>query len=188
MKTKKEIMNLLQEGEAVTLEEILQAREIRAGFQYNYITQFPNCTLAAFKLNVPGSIKTNKLYSYLFETGISKIESKLAENSFSIITHEKKWLSTGDEAYWIIDSKPEKIKQEMVYIEEHCELGRIYDIDILYIENDEMKDVKRKDIEAHIRKCFVCSKNAKECARNQTHTKMEIYGAMANIILEKISR
>lgn len=185
MVEKREVISQLQTGDTVQLEEMLDSREMRAVLQQRYLTDYSKQTLVALKLNIPGEIKQNNLLEQLFEIGVKDIESTFQSHSLFITMKDKRQLKTGNEAYWLIHSEPEKVKRVMVDIEKNTPLGRLYDIDVMYHQAGKMRTVKRNEIQEPVRQCFVCLKNAKDCARNQTHTKAEIYDAIAEMIIRE---
>lgn len=58
----------------------------------------------------------------------------------------------------------------MVSLESKGHFGRLYDIDV----EDKNGSCSREDLELPERKCFLCEKEAKVCARSREHTVNEM--------------
>ncbi|WEV41766.1 citrate lyase holo-[acyl-carrier protein] synthase [Bifidobacterium sp. ESL0682] len=60
--------------------------------------------------------------------------------------------------------------------EDDFTLGRLFDIDVM--KQSSVHQLSRTDLGMPPRRCMVCEKPAKECARDQTHTARELSEAV----------
>jgi len=155
---------------AVTMEEILDARERRASKQKALQIKHQK-PLISFTLNMPGDIKTFPLANRVFEEGIMFIKNQLKEAHVTIevlkICKEK----TGHECFFVVDGDPESIKRNMIDIENRDSIGRLFDIDVL---KENGQKISRKELSMEGRKCLLCREPAFVCARSEKHTKEEV--------------
>jgi holo-ACP synthase CitX len=165
-------MNIFSTGKTVTLDEALKNKEWRVDRLSDLSEQFPTCTLVSVKLNIPGPIKNNPDIQQIFLS----IWPDLTKNS----QKQKLFIErkTGPEGFLVCAAKADKVKQEMIQLEEKQPLGRLFDLDV-YDESG--RQFSRSDLEQPVRKCFVCASPAKECARSQRHSKEEISAAINKI-------
>ena len=71
-----------------------------------------------------------------------------------------------------------KAKEIAVNIEEGIPEGRILDIDIIV----QIKTISRSDLGLPPRTCLLCSRPAKECARDRSHSYEELRTATEKLI------
>ena len=148
--------------------DILQSREDRALFQEEIINKY-NAPIISFTLNIPGKIKDSSMYRKIHNAGIEAINKSL--NDYEVIYTKKKEKSTGPEAYFSVNINPLELKQLTTKIETEHPLGRLFDIDVLDINN---KQISRTELELEPRKCMICENNAKECSRSKKHSLEEL--------------
>lgn len=153
-------------GEEVSLHEMLDCRERRANVQNNFLKKY-NKTLISFCMNIPGPVKTNEEIRKVFEDSVSEIYKYLEENNIKVLDSVEFHEKTGDEIILAVDEEAEKIKESMIFIEENHPLGRLFDIDVLNSSGEKMS-------RENFRKCFICNKNAQDCASQRTHSVEEM--------------
>jgi len=178
--------SFLYSGDSPTLDEVLHNREMRVNFINKLLTLHPDCTIISFKLNIPGPVKNNETIEKIFHAGVNSIDSCISINKWNIVYSKTLSLKTGPEYFAALAFEPTKVKEEMTSIEENEILGRLYDIDVLHLENKEAKSISREKIGYAGRKCFVCNNDAKICSSRRTHTLNEIYQSIENIINNQI--
>ena len=118
------------QGIEVGIDEILDCREKRVAIQNEMIKKY-NKPVISFTMNIPGPIKTNNEIKKAFDIGKKLILEKLKENNIEILEKKELNVNTGNELFISVNSSAEKIKNITVAIEESCELGRLFDIDVI---------------------------------------------------------
>lgn len=156
----------LQGCEAVTLEEMLDAREKRVLRQQKLFQKYGG-TLICLTLNIAGPYKMFPLALQTFREAILQISERLSAEHTAIHHFEKQIRKTGAEAFFCVQKDACILKQWMTELEEFCPLGRLWDIDVL---KEDGTKVSRRDIGYPERRCFICSQPAAECARSRAHS------------------
>ena len=162
------------QGVEVGIEEVLMCRERRVDIQNEMIKKY-NMPLISFTMNIPGPIKTNQKIKKAFDIGKTLILEKLKENNIEILEKEELNVNTGNELFISVNSSAEKIKNITVAIEESCELGRLFDIDVIDINFEKLS---RKSF----RKCLICKEQAQECGRSRKHSVKELQDKVEEIL------
>ena len=91
-------------------------------------------------------------------------------------------VSTGPEAFVIIDAQSSSVKENATKFEDHNEFGRLFDIDVLILKNETLHPLSRSDFKEPERKCLICDKPAKVCARSRTHSVAEMQAYINKLI------
>ena len=166
------------QGVEVGIEEVLMCRERRVDIQNEMIKKY-NMPLISFTMNIPGPIKTNKQIKRAFDIGKTLILEKLKENNIVVLEIKELDESTGNELFISVDSTADKVKNITVNIEESCDLGRLFDIDII---NVNFKKLSRKSF----RKCLICEEQAQECGRSRKHSIEELQNKVEEILEKEL--
>lgn len=168
-------------GPKVTLIDMLEARDNRAQRQRAIYEKYQEGSLLSITLNIPGDIKTSERFQEIFDTLTDDIHHILGKNAikYSRVDH----FPTGSEAYIFTNLESTELKRQMVAFEMGHPYGRIFDLDVLVLEEGQLRDVKRQEVGAEARRCYICDQLAKECARARTHSMDEIRKVITNIIL-----
>lgn len=161
-------------GKEVSAYEILNAREKRANLQNEFIKKYGKPVLS-FTLNIPGAIKINEDIEKIFFLGKNLIKIELKKNNINILEEYEILENTGYELLLALDENAKILKKIMINLEENEPLGRIFDIDII---DENAEKLSRNNY----RKCFICDKQAQECARNQNHSIKELQEKVMSII------
>ena len=103
------------------------------------------------------------------------ILENLKENNIKVLEIQELNENTGNELFISINSLAEKIKNITVAIEESCELGRLFDIDVIDINFEKLS---RKSF----RKCLICEEQAQECGRSRKHSVKELQDKIEKIL------
>ena len=162
------------QGIEVGIEEILDCREKRVTIQNEMIKKY-NKPVISFTMNIPGPIKTNNEIKKAFDIGKNLILENLKENNIKVLEIQELNENTGNELFISINSLAEKIKNITVAIEESCELGRLFDIDVIDINFEKLS---RKSF----RKCLICEEQAQECGRSRKHSIKELQDKIEEIL------
>lgn len=165
------IRNLLN-ARALTLTEILDAREQRCALQKKLLSTY-RATLISFTMNVAGPIKNTPLIERACEYGLSELLSRLPKDK--ILFQYSLSAPQGCAAFIAVDLCSEETKEICVEIEESSRLGRLFDIDVI---DEAGAKLERK----HPRACIVCGKQGRECAAGRLHPVEEIVGITNDII------
>ena len=154
----------------VTVLDMALSRERRMYKQHELLKKY-NLPLISFTLNIPGAIKTNDEIRRAFNLGNTLITSTLRMKRFRLLHREEHHTFTGDEAFYVVDAPLKALKQAMLESEELYKIGTLFDIDV--ISKNGLK-VSRTELGFNEKKCLLCSKNAKDCGRNRTHSADEL--------------
>lgn len=174
--------SFLQFGDTPTLEEVLENRENRVNFINKLLELHPRFTVISFKLNIPGPVKNNEKIREIFNRGVSSILSSINKENWTSVYNKILNIKTGPEYFNVVDADCLEVKKSMTEIEESEILGRIFDIDVLFSENEKPMNINREAVGYGGRKCFVCNNDAKICASRRIHSLEEMYESLENIV------
>ena len=167
------------QGIEVGIDEILNCREKRVVIQNEMIRKYKKPVIS-FTMNIPGPIKTNNEIKKAFDIGKKLILEKLKENNIEILEKKELNVNTGNELFIFVNSSAEKIKNITVAIEESCELGRLFDIDVIDVNFEKLS---RKSF----RKCLICEEQAQECGRSRKHSVEELQDKVEEILKKSLA-
>ena len=167
------------QGIEVGIDEVLNCREKRVAIQNDMIKKY-NKPVISFTMNIPGPIKTNDEIKKAFGIGKNLILEKLKENNIEILEKEELNVNTGNELFISVNSSAEKIKNITVAIEESCELGRLFDIDVIDVNFEKLS---RKSF----RKCLICEEQSQECGRSRKHSVGELQNKVEEILKKSLA-
>jgi holo-ACP synthase len=157
-------------GEEQSLQDILEARDMRVKFQ-EYLLENYKSALVSYKLNIPGPIKYSSLIKQIFEEGLKDFKKQLNEASISIIFEKIWYRNSGPEYFAVFSAVPIALKKLTTSIEENHALGRLFDFDVL---KDDGTQISRQELGASQRKCLLCDNSAFECGRSRRHEVREL--------------
>ncbi|MCM0650911.1 citrate lyase holo-[acyl-carrier protein] synthase [Clostridium swellfunianum] len=161
-------------GEEQSLQDILEARDMRVEFQ-EYLLNKYKMTIVSYKLNIPGPVKYSLLIKQIFDAGLEAFKQKLSEASIDIIFEKVWYKNSGPEYFAVFNIIPVKLKQLTTSIEENHALGRLYDFDVVKADGTQ---VSRQELGIGQRKCLLCENSAFECGRSRRH---EVSALLAHI-------
>ena len=167
------------QGIEVGIDEILDCREKRVAIQNEMIKKY-SFPVISFTMNIPGPIKTNNEIKKAFDIGKKLILEKLKENNIEILEKKELNVNTGNELFISVNSSAEKIKNITVAIEESCELGRLFDIDVIDVNFEKLS---RKSF----RKCLICEEQSQECGRSRKHSVEELQDKVEEILKKSLA-
>lgn len=136
-------------------------------------------------MNIPGPIKNNRYLTKIFKTGIHELESLWHKLGYDYKLVVQLNDDSGCENFYVLNFPAEKIKWSTVDFEDHQPLGRLFDADVL-IKNQPAA-ISRKDLGEPVRKCFLCSRPAKECARSRRHSVKQMQDYISKLYQEYIA-
>ncbi|MFT8824816.1 MAG: triphosphoribosyl-dephospho-CoA synthase CitG [Liquorilactobacillus mali] len=177
-------MDFLAGGQEIGLNAVLETREWRQNYQESLEMQFPNEIVIGVKLNIPGPIKTSIYLKKMFLDGWKELLEQLRAASHEIL-FLRLFLDkqTGPEGMLVVTGKINQIKQLTILFESSFLFGRLFDADVMSQNGDEYQ-LSRTQLGFEARRCLVCGRNAKFCAKEQRHTLNEIYRAIQKLIDE----
>lgn len=162
-----------------TLEEILKERDCRSALQASLIEQY-GYPLVVCTMNIPGTEKNNARIQAAFD---KSMESFSIMNEANLEKVLERRLETGPEAYFIVTGGTNllSLKRRLAFFEQTYPIGRLLDLDVKRLD---LSPVSRRDINLESRKCLLCHRPAKECARTRRHS-IEELSACLNDTLDR---
>lgn len=162
---------------AVTIQDMMECREVRAFLQRQYIDDY-SVPVISFCMNIPGPVKTNDNILHGFESGKRAILSALSSENITVNATTEFHEKTGDELILSVSAPAELLKNIAIKIEESHPFGRLFDIDVIDVDGQKLS-------RNTFRKCIICDRQAQECARSRRHTVDEMF-AKINEMLSSI--
>ncbi|APT14649.1 citrate lyase holo-[acyl-carrier protein] synthase [Lactobacillus jensenii] len=179
------MMNILEDGESVTIYDVLKNKDQRVELQNKLVLENKNWTIIGAKLNIPGPIKNNLMIENFFKYELVKFES----NAPFVLTLEGNFLKkkTGPEYFYLAQEKPVNVKEYCIDFEQENKARRLFDLDVHYFKNNQIKDLGRAELGILGRGCLICGKPAKECARSRAHSVEELQKQISELIIQELS-
>lgn len=146
--------------------KILEDREKRILNVRTFFSLYPEDSLLMIKANIPGLNKNFPISSYLIKYFLNIIKG-----TYDLFYLE--FYESYDGLYYLcgIKGKNEKIKRNLINIENTHNLGRFVDLDF-FIDGE--KSLSRKDFGLPLRKCILCENDALYCIRTEAHEVRDI--------------
>lgn len=163
----------------ITLEQLLAARDVRAGYIKTLQTRFPRACICAFTVVSPGSVKRTRETIRLFGAGIIAISRMLTRNELVPLLFEAHEKDTGDEAYLAVKTEPGFLKLELCKLEESVPYGRLWDMDVFRPNG---AAITREEIGFDARGCIVCGKRGRACYSRRLHSPEEVRAAYVKLV------
>lgn len=164
------------EGQAAAPEQILLRREARAEEQRRLLT-LGGQSLISFTMNIPGACKSFPLATAAFDEGMAQIRQAVAALPLLHAAHSEH--AAGCEAFFLLDAPAREVKRCCVALERSHPLGRLWDIDVLRPDGTA---VSRRELGLDARRCLLCGREAKLCARSRAHGLEEIRVRVLSIL------
>ncbi|MFD1317174.1 citrate lyase holo-[acyl-carrier protein] synthase [Loigolactobacillus zhaoyuanensis] len=159
--------NIFEQGKLQSLQDVMDNRDDRNDLQNELVAKYPQQTLVAIKLNIPGPIKNNADLSRLFSIGYNEFKHYLVQTGFTI-SAEINWnRATGCETFLVIEQAALALKKAAIQFEDGRQLGRLFDIDVM---DQTLGHLSRRNFDLPVRTCLICSRPAKACARSRRHS------------------
>ncbi|HEX4499705.1 MAG TPA: citrate lyase holo-[acyl-carrier protein] synthase [Scandinavium sp.] len=168
--------DLLSQGQSVTLEEMLQARDKRAARQRQALNCY-SLPLISFTLVAPGTVKNSKVWRRVADYAIADILALCEQREWTIVWEKHVDERSGPEWMAVVCAPAIALKQEMSKLEMNHPLGRLWDIDII---DSDGKSLSRRELGFPARLCLICQQDAHFCARGKHHT--------LDLLLDEIAR
>ncbi|MGX6427741.1 citrate lyase holo-[acyl-carrier protein] synthase [Levilactobacillus yonginensis] len=163
---------LFDKGQDLTIADVLANKDRRVAFQQEALAKYPAETLVAVKLNIPGPIKNNQGIQDLFVVGIDRLAAAFKQAGITTTELNQWHTAAGNELFWMTPMTAQAVKQVAVAFEDEDDLGRIFDVDVLMAGSG--ASLSRTELGSTVRRCFICNRPAKECARSRRHSVAEL--------------
>lgn len=170
------LMNVFEKGPLVNLEQVLDNREWRSAKQMRLETDFPEATIVAVKLNLPGNVKNSPAIEQFYNAGWRVLLESLNQWSIQKIDLDLK-RATGPEGFIVVSKEINEVKRAAIHFEEDFILGRFFDSDVM-AKGASGYQLSRQELGFAARRCFVCDDNAKACAKAGRHSFEELKEAV----------
>lgn len=174
--------NDLCTGTAITLHQILDAREERAAIQQEMLAslQGDNCALICLTLNIVGPVKVFPYTVLAYETGLVAVREYIKYAGADPLAYRETRKDTGYDSFFAVSGQtPELCKEYLTKLEESHPLGRLFDIDVLRSDGSK---VSREELGFSQRTCLLCQNPAFLCGRSRTHSAQELVTKEIEII------
>ena len=160
----------LMHGEAVSLTDVLTAREQRAMRQQALLTRFHQPVLS-LTLVTPGPVKDSIGYRHVMAEALREGDQLLWRRGWKVLSREVHWLDTGPEALWAVEQEAQTVKAAVVELEDGHPLGRLWDFDVIASSGEPLS---REASGAPARKCLICQQPSRLCGRSRQHSLPEL--------------
>ena len=161
---------------AVTLDEMLRAREERVAWQTASLAQFGK-PLISVTVVMPGPVKDGWLPRRVMEVALDELDAMIGANKWSLLSREVLWRNTGPEAIYVIGTDALILKSATIDLEERHPMGRLWDLDVITTAGAALS---RSQLSRPARRCLICDRPARECGRSLRHSLPDL--------LERISK
>lgn len=177
--------SIFKEGNPQGIPEVLAAKDKRVQMQQAIFAKYPNSVLVDVNMNIPGPIKNNRYLEKLFQLGINELEQKFSNYDLDYKLVGSWNGDAGAENFYIINNKINYVKKCTIDFEDSTKVGRLFDADVL-VKDDQMA-ISRKKLGLPVRKCFLCSRPAKECSRSRRHSVEELQDYISSVYFENLA-
>ena len=161
-----------------TLPEVLDNRERRVMRQKQLLEQYQN-TLICFTMNIPGPIKYNEWIAAGHALGKQQLLDMLQASRISLVHQEEYIAVTGCESFLVVDAPADTVKKLTVQLEDSCDLGRLYDMDVISAQGEKQS---REQMGLPGRKCLICDQPASVCGPVRAHSAAQLWQRTEQIL------
>lgn len=165
------------EPSAISLTELLAARDNRAARQRELLAAWPERTLLSLTVVLPGAVKRDERSLRVGEAGVAAVRETLQP-----LYEEIRDLGTGFEAFFIVAADRLAAKRLACRIEDTHPWGRLMDIDVLEADGESVRPISRTAVGLPERRCLLCDRPARECMRARTHSPEALQAAVDAIL------
>jgi len=170
----------LATGTAVSLEQMLAAREQRAARQAAALARFDK-PLVSMTVVMPGPVKDGWLPRHVLEVALQELEAVSSARRWLVLAHQVWQQETGPEALYVIDVEAQLLKSATVELEDHHPLGRLWDLDVIAPRRG---GLSRRERGSPARRCLVCEQPAFACGRSRRHPIEALLNTIRKIVHE----
>lgn len=164
-------------GQSVTVADMMQAREARAGMQRALLARREGACVVCLCMNIAGPVKTTPAIERAFSYAADAVRAVLAPYPvfFDQEIHEK----TGPEALFCVQADAMELKRRFCGLEDGEALGRLLDLDVIRPDGEK---VSRTELGLPARRCLLCGEPAPVCARSRAHSVQALFSRAHELI------
>lgn len=175
---------IFNEGKKQSIVDILASKDRRVEMQQELFQGYSEQVIVNVNMNIPGPIKNNRYLRQIFDVGMQDLEQSFQKHGL-MYRLEIHWdLDSGEENFYLLSGTMKEVKLATVAFEEESFFGRLFDADVLA---NRQPAISRKDLGLPARKCFICDRPAKECARSRKHSVEEMQAYITALYNKKFS-
>lgn len=156
---------------AVTLQEVLDAREARAASQRRLLAVWGK-PLLGLTMNIAGPVKRLPLADLAFQAALEALRRALGP---AILAEELVDAAAGREAIWVCDLEAAAVKALAMELETGRPVGRLYDLDVIGTDGVKLS-------RGFPRTCLVCGGPVGPCARSRAHGLSVVQAAAESLL------
>lgn len=157
--------DLLANGQPVTLEEMLRAREKRAARQRQALDCY-RLPLISLSLVAPGAVKNSPVWRRVADYAQREILALCQQKEWVCVWEKHIDERSGPEWMAAVCAPAKALKRHISLLEEQHPLGRLWDIDII---DSDGRPLSRRELGLPARRCLICQQEAHVCARSRQH-------------------
>ncbi|ABX27326.1 putative apo-citrate lyase [Lactobacillus helveticus DPC 4571] len=178
-------MNIFQEGNPQNIAQVLAGKDYRVALQQAIFKKYPDATLVDINLNIPGPIKNNRYLIKLFDYGIKQLEEIWQNKGYDYKLVKALNNDAGCENFYVLRESSKVVKLSTILFEENNKIGRLFDADVLIKGKTALS---RQELEYSSRRCYLCNRPAKECARSRRHSVEEMQRYISSLYAKYVNR
>lgn len=168
----------LAQGDAVTLDDMLAAREQRVARQRQALVSYRQ-PLISLTLVSPGAVKNGPAWRALMAIARREIRARCQQQEWVIVGESATDDRCGPEWIVAVCAGAKTLKQVMVALEQQHPLGRLWDIDVIDTDG---RAISRQALGFAGRQCLICNDLSHACARSRRHALPELLDEIARRI------
>lgn len=168
--------DLLSQGQPVTLEEMLQARDKRMTRQHQALSCY-QLPLISFSLVSPGAVKNSPVWQRVAGYARREITALCQKMEWVSVWEKQVDARSGPEWMVAVCAPAKALKQQLLMLEQQHPLGRLWDIDVI---DSDGQLLSRRELGVSPRRCLICDREAHICARARQHS--------LDLLLDEIAR
>ena len=173
-------MNIFQEGNPQDIAQVLAAKDYRVALQQKIFQKYHDTTLVDINLN-----KNNQYLIELFNYGIKQLEKEWQDKNYNYRLVKALNIDAGCENFYILQESSKKVKLSTISFEENSSVGRLFDADVLVKGRPA---ISRKELNYASRRCYLCDRPAKECARSRQHSVQEMQKYISSLYTKYVNK
>lgn len=171
-------------AKAVTLSDMLAAREARAAIQHELRRAFA-APVVCLTMNIAGPVKATGDILRGHMAGVRMVEGQLLAGGWRVLARRETREHTGFDTFWAVACADTlSLKRRLCAIEDGSAFGRLLDIDLTDADGARLS---RTDIALSPRKCLLCGKEAALCGRSRAHTTEELQAVTRRILSDHLN-